>query len=206
MLQNTELKKLEELEELFEGLQIPEFDQLIKLYSGNYDFTEDQILVLLQNLNYLISGKFEEVLTVAKFMRIEDKEIENIDERLFDIYHIIKLHDTLTETAISYGYLDLAKWSLPRENCNIQMTFRLACSKGHLQTAQWLYSLGNVDIHAENEYAFRFACSNGHLEVAQWLYSLGGVNIHAEDDQAFRFTRRDRRDDHLELAQWLDSL
>ena len=51
---------------------------------------------------------------------------------------------------------------------------------GHLQVAQWLYSLDTdnpINIHIENEYAFRWACDNGHLQVAQWLYSLDTDNI-----------------------------
>jgi hypothetical protein len=109
--------------------------------------------------------------------------------------------------------------------------FRYACYEGHLKVAQWLHSLGDVDIYAQdndvfmwtcfnghlkvaqwlvslggvdiNENAFRFACYDGHLEVAQWLVSLGCVNIHAEDDGAFRDACQSG---HLEVAQWLVSL
>jgi hypothetical protein len=46
--------------------------------------------------------------------------------------------------------------------------------------AQWLYSLGDIDIHAFDinihdggDYVFHQAYINGHLLVAQWLFSLG---------------------------------
>jgi len=68
---------------------------------------------------------------------------------------------------------------------HINSYFSESCKNGHLEMAQWLYSFGGVDIHANNEKAFRFACYRGHLEVAQWLYSLGGVDIHAHNDTAF---------------------
>ena len=81
--------------------------------------------------------------------------------------------------------------------------FQWNCGKGNLIVAQWLYSLGGVDIHADNEYAFRWSCRNGHLIVAKWLYSLGEgmdlldpsspvlrgqgrVNIHADNECAFQ--------------------
>jgi hypothetical protein len=54
--------------------------------------------------------------------------------------------------------------------------------------ARWLYSLGGINIHAEEDYAFRWACQGGHyLLVAQWLYSLGGIGIHTLDDEAFHW-------------------
>ena len=57
--------------------------------------------------------------------------------------------------------------------------FRYSCDYGNIEIAKWLYSLGNVNIHANNDYAFRYSCDNGHIEIAKWLYSLGGINIHA---------------------------
>ena len=85
-------------------------------------------------------------------------------------------------------------------HANNDEAFRMACCWGHLETAQWLYSLGDVDIHTDDEYAFRWACSHKHLETAKWLYSLGGVNIHT------RFFCMACCNGYLEIAQWLYSL
>ena len=50
--------------------------------------------------------------------------------------------------------------------------FRSACKNGHLEVAQWVYSLGGVDHHARNEWAFRKACAYCNLEIIQYLLSL----------------------------------
>ena len=81
--------------------------------------------------------------------------------------------------------------------------FRLACGKGHLEVAEWVYSLGDVDIHALGDYAFRWACGNGHLKVAKWVYSLGDVNIYTYGDYAFWWACKSG---HLEVAKWIYSL
>ena len=43
--------------------------------------------------------------------------------------------------------------------------------------AKWLYSLGGVDIHIDEDHAFRWSCRNGYLKVAQWLYSLKNIHL-----------------------------
>lgn len=66
--------------------------------------------------------------------------------------------------------------------------------------AQWLLSLGGVNIHAADDHAFVWACCRGHLVVAQWVVSLGGVNMHVGEDEAFRWACRNK---HVGLGRWL---
>ena len=42
------------------------------------------------------------------------------------------------------------------------------CEKGHINIARWLFSLGGVNIHADNEYAFRKSDS----DILKWLNIL----------------------------------
>jgi len=81
--------------------------------------------------------------------------------------------------------------------------FVWTCQMGHIKVAQWLYSLGDVDIHNNKDFAFCSACWNNHLEVAQWLYFLGGIDIHFDYELPFRLTNQRG---HLKLAQWIYSL
>lgn len=96
------------------------------------------------------------------------------------------------------GHLEVAQWLLSKGNVDIHtsvvcvpglidtdngaysfscagedLAFAFACVNGHLQIAQWLYSLKGVDIHAAiHTEVFRKMCNKGHLEVARWLLSL----------------------------------
>jgi hypothetical protein len=88
-------------------------------------------------------------------------------------------------------------------HAHVRRLFPEACYTGDLVVAQWLFGLGGVDIHAEDDEVFRWACANGHLDVAQWLLSLGGVDIHAKYDEAFRWTCHGG---HLVVAKWLAGL
>ena len=83
--------------------------------------------------------------------------------------------------------------------------FRYACYNGHINIAQWLYSLEDKpNIHAKNEEAFRYACYDGYINIAQWLFGLEDKpNIHADDDEAFRFACLNG---HINIAQWLVSI
>ena len=86
---------------------------------------------------------------------------------------------------------------------NAKKGFIWNCENGHINVAQWLYSLGDINIHANNEHAFRGSCMNGHINVAQWLWSLGSINIHTYDEDAFRCSCNNG---HINVAQWLYSL
>jgi len=48
------------------------------------------------------------------------------------------------------------------------LAFHLACAKGRLDVAKWLYNLEAFDIYAVGDAAYRAAYVEGHLEVVKW--------------------------------------
>lgn len=55
----------------------------------------------------------------------------------------------------------------------IKKVFINVCIDGRfLQIAQWLYTLGTIDIHEDNDSLFK--CIS-HLNIARWLYDLDGI-------------------------------
>ena len=83
-----------------------------------------------------------------------------------------------------------------------QKCFTSACQYGHLQIAQWLYSLGNINIHASKDEAFRWTCRKGYVQIARWLYSLGNIDINEIPEDSFW---QACRKGYLQVAQWLYS-
>jgi hypothetical protein len=77
------------------------------------------------------------------------------------------------------------------------------CEHGHITVAQWLHTVGEIDIHDNNDEAFQLACLNGHLLVAQWLYDQGGVDINADGNYPIRVACSNG---HLFVVQWLCTL
>jgi hypothetical protein len=100
-----------------------------------------------------------------------------------------------------YGYLTWAEYIFMLV---IMQHFFGAWMGGHLEMAQRLYSLFDIEIHSSNnDLAFQSACSRGHLQVAQWLYSLGGIDINVNENFPFESACVNG---HLSLGQWRQSL
>ena len=59
--------------------------------------------------------------------------------------------------------------------------FRDSCSCGHLSLAQWLYHLGDVDIHG------RGSCISLVVICCSMAISVTGAGFSAKSDEAFRY-------------------
>jgi hypothetical protein len=94
-----------------------------------------------------------------------------------------------------YGSLKVAKWLYKKARhvggCVIDpdyYCFDCSCMCGHIKVAKWLYSLGDIDIHHDDNIAFRRTCERGHIEVAKWLCELcSGYYIEIEDGKIVKY-------------------
>jgi hypothetical protein len=53
-----------------------------------------------------------------------------------------------------------------------EAAFQSACAAGDLKLAQWLYSLGEVNIHVNNDIVFQLASMYYQPDVSEWLQRL----------------------------------
>lgn len=117
----------------------------------------------------------------------------------------IDINKLFTQTCRNGASLDIIKYVYSLRNEQIDIPFLLICKIGRLDVVKWLYSLGKVDIHIENDIdiAFAYSCENGHFDLAKYLYSLGDVDIHTHENYAFDYSCANG---YIEIAKWLYSL
>ena len=194
----------EELDEILTVLPI-NLDLLYKFYENQFIFEENNLLKLINDLNYLGNTNLDDVLLLSKYLKSKYIEIA-LNADLKKTYDSLSSEEDKFLTFVKRGNLKICK--LLYNFCKIDIhsneddAFISSCETGHLEVAKWLYyDLGGIDIHSNKDQAFRWSCENGHLEVAKWLYyDLGGIDIHTNEDQAFRWSCGNG---HLEVAKWL---
>lgn len=101
------------------------------------------------------------------------------------------------------GDLKMAKWLyLDVQHINVAffyIIFERVCGKGHLDIAQWIFSLDpNIMLHCNA--AFKLACANGHIHIVKWLHSQG-TNL--DYDVAYQLAREYS---HQNVIDWFSSI
>lgn len=132
---------------------------------------------------------------------------------LENTHGMVNIHvwnDYAFKKACVNGHTDIVKWLKSLEtthgkfNVDLNDLFRICCEKGYGELVQYIYSIGDVDIHAKSEYAFRISCENGYINLAKWLWELDGkIDVHELSNHAFNGACLHG---HFEIAKWLWSL
>jgi len=134
------------------------------------------------------------------------------------LYSFGVLDEDSFDSTLNYACknLEVTKWvySLPVFTGIGAEAFRNACDWNAVDTAKWLYSIGNVedsDLYFTESYrdnfdVFTYACMQGHLELAKWLYSLGKFPLVTDNEYKRDIFCAACKHGHLELVKWLYSL
>ena len=100
------------------------------------------------------------------------------------LHDLLKIHDRFEW---SHDDIRVYNWA-----------FKCACERGHLDVAQWLYTVFQLTVNdARDSYVFRNTCHNGHLHVAKWLYTtfhLTVDDVRIQNIGEFPLGRQDVRD------------
>ena len=88
----------------------------------------------------------------------------------------------ICSSAVHRGFLNgsrnnfkIAKWLYSVYNITKntkEYAFMNSCEDNRITTAKWLYSLGGINIRANNDRAFKASCSFRYKDIAEWLCTL----------------------------------
>ena len=187
---------------------------LVRLYSKDYYFTEEEIIILLKQLYELVSGKFEEVFQIAKIYKVKQMEIENINYLLLDRYNSLKLDENssfyfnMTKMAVENNFLHILEWINKYNSHKIENSksffFDLACEKGFFKIAQWFCENFKIDYIWINN-TFSKACSNNNLDAMIWVYDIFGEKNLLKDEFQFKRFNVASKKGYLEIVKYLHS-
>ena len=95
-------------------------------------------------------------------------------------------NNTLFSNCIMKGDLKLIKFLIdknPQLLHDINDSFILACSKGHIDIVKYFYEISsNIDLSIHQHAPFRFACKSGNLELVKFLYDINFINNKTNQD------------------------
>jgi len=164
----------------------------------------------LNNLGlFLFNGKYVATIKVPdnavvynaddhyKTNKIVIGNIKNIEDFLLsekDLFKYIGINlDDLWCGCCKYGFGRIVRTFVEKNIFNQQKlkllkqnVFADVCEHGNYDMMLYLYDLGEIDIHFNNEQAFCVSSENGHFNVVDWLINIGILDHHAKNDYAFK--------------------
>ena len=109
----------------------------------------------------------------------------------------------------SCNYMDIAVyiWEfLKEQEHDITSIFICACKSGNLELIKWVWQLGNIDLHIDNEDPFKNVCYSYNLDAIKYVWELGYkdnvgiINIHIFNEEIFEILCSQ---DKIEIVEWI---
>lgn len=167
-------------------------DLIEQLYIGEFKFTEEDNIKLINQLKYLDSYRLMEVIVLYKF---KYKNISLLKEDILKIYNEINMERTLLGTYLKMNMLQPIKVLI--KNCKefnipdnkykyksktnvfeeypnlISDMFIYCCEYGLLEISQWLYQNCNSNLIEYKHYnCIKIASIRDHLHIIKWILTL----------------------------------
>ena len=143
------------------------------LYDEEYDFTKDELVELVKDLDFIASNKLKSVAFLLKFNFGIPEEIKN--ENILKILNDIQYNsDIIYEAAVESGVYDV----FVNYYTGIEIDKMLILSSEHKNPSivKFLLDLG-ANIHIENDLPLKSSSKNGNFEVVKLLLDKSTYSI-----------------------------
>src|SRR5258708_7468049 len=140
------------------------FTKLGRMYVGNYDFTNEDLLFLINQLNFIDNKYLIDMIIFAKYNESEFISI-NLNSDLLRIYRE-EVDKNIFWEFIERKNINILKW--------IYKNYKTAFSE---EILKYCCQFGNIIINKE---MLKYCCKFGNVEIWEWLLSLCG-RINEED-------------------------
>src|SRR5438105_4495345 len=137
LIQDCELLNgLEEIPENIKSLVPFELDLITKLYSNDYSFTDQEFLLLADQLNYLCCKKLVDILTCIKYKNIC---VDSLNEDLQAKIKQIPIDKKIFYTYLRKNNLGMLKWIYYNvlNRISLKIAFNMSCTDKSIEIARW---------------------------------------------------------------------
>lgn len=183
---------------------------LEQLYSGefgNYIFSNEQLIELINQLNFLESTQIITVLIVLHFQNNQSESYLKVDfdgktfnDDIVSVYNNLNMEDDIYRTFIKYNLLNPLKFFyMVYRITDFGEIYKFSLKFNNVKITQFLYENKINDRYIE----FLKICETDNLEMAQWLHSLNEFDVHRFKNKAFYISCKHNK---LNIAKWIYSL
>jgi len=117
-----------------------------------------------------------------------EMEVDTLNILNLNIFDAIKSGDLNSFKSIVLNDVNKLQEKTDKNN----VPFYVSCLNGHMDIAQWIYSICPEQIHLlshDNKCTpFYASCHNGHIDIAQWIYSVCPEQISLRGMSQWTFT------------------
>src|SRR5260221_9461896 len=169
------------------NILIKDYTKLEKIYNDDYNFTDEELWTLIDQLSYIDNKYLIDMIVFSKYKRSEFIK-NNLNEDLSKIYNECGADDSIFKEFIKRKNISILKYI--NKIYNIQVDENLlnhCCKVGNLEIFKWLSLLYLEKIY--NNYFLIPSSASGNIEIVKYLLD-NGTNIHHKRDKALIIASR----------------
>lgn len=174
---------------------IKNFNSVVQLYNNYYEFSDEKLLILAEDIKYLGSKRILEVLVLIKSRdtegllknRLSKYMLNDYDNIItYFYYHDIAFENTLLKIAIYYGLLNIVKYMIRRNILDLEKSLSWACQHGQLEIFEHLVTLTLNSSWKPS--CLKFSCMNGHFEIFEIVFDMTNSKVLSGNNNYLYFT------------------